>query len=430
MKGMNRRNFIKNGSVLTAGVSFFGFSKGLLASPIPPKKNSRVVVIGGGFGGCTAAKYIKMYDPSIEVVLIEKDDKFVSCPISNLVIVNLKGMDFITFSYDNLVKNYGIKFIKAEVLGIDEVKKHIITSGGNVEYDKVVVSPGIGFVEDESIGYSLKIADKVTHAWKAGKQTETLKYQLQNLPKGSAVLLRVPKTPYRCPPGPYERASLIADYLKKNKKGSKVIVLDANDDVTSKGKLFKAAWSDLYRDELEYVSQVEVNRIGVEDMSIDTNKGKIKGGVINFIPDQKAADLAFKLGLVPIGKSWVPVDSYTFESELKRDIYVIGDSTNTGSVGTVPKSGYVANSMGKVVAESVVASFKGVKPPKPFMINACYSMVSSSEAIWVTAVYEYDESSRRTLQIKDSGGTPSARSPLYALHQISWAHNIWDDTLG
>lgn len=425
---LNRRNFVKNSAILTTGFGVYGIARNATAS-IMPKKGKRVVVLGGGFGGCTAAKYIKLNDPSIEVILVEKNDKFISCPISNLVIVGLRGMDFITFKYDQLQKNYGIKFLQAEAVQIIPEKNQLVTSKGSIEYDRLVVSPGIGFIENKEIGYQLSLANKIPHAWKAGKQTEILKAQLQNLPKGGSVILRVPKSPYRCPPGPYERASLIANYIKRNNLGGKIFVLDPNDDVTSKGKLFKAAWGDLYKDILEYYNQVDVTNINAEKMNIETNKGNFTGNVINFIPDQKASDTAFKLGLIPEGKLWAFVDSYTFESEAIKNVYVIGDSTNTGSVGTVPKSGYIANSMGKVVAESVVASLKGEKPPKPFMANACYSMVSDSEAIWVTAVYEFDDNVKRTITIKNASGTPHERSKIDAFHQISWAENIWNDVL-
>jgi len=428
MKKINRRNFIKNTAIGLAGLSIVGcVSKHHLE--VIPKKGKRVVVLGGGFGGCTAAKYIKLSDPSIEVILIEKNNYFVSCPISNLVIVGLKDMNFITFKYDSLEKNFGIKVLQAEALELNPEKHTLITTKGALTYDMLIVSPGIGFIENQNIGYSLNLTDKIPHAWKAGKQTEILKYQLSQLKVGGTVILRVPKTPFRCPPGPYERGSLIANFIKKNNLQGKVIILDSNENVVSKGKLFKSAWNDYYKYELEYFSDVEIQKIDANNMIIDTNKGKIKGDIINFIPDQKASDTAFKLGLVKEEKLWAYVNSYTFESENFKDVYVIGDSTNTGSVGTVPKSGFIANSMGKVVAESVVASLNGKTAPKPFMLNACYSMVSDTEAIWVTAVYEYDDNVKRTITIKGASGTPEKRSTVYGKDQISWAENIWSDTL-
>ncbi|UOD34460.1 FAD-dependent oxidoreductase [Deferribacteraceae bacterium V6Fe1] len=428
MLNINRRSFIKNTAIGVAGLSIVGCA-GKYRSEFIPKKEKRVIVVGGGFGGCTAAKYIKLNDPSIEVILVEKNSHFVSCPISNLVIVGLKDMNYITFKYDLLEKNYGIKVLQTEALELNSENNTLITTKGALKYDKLILSPGVGFIEDKSIGYSLNLTDKIPHAWKAGRQTEILRRQLSELKKGGTVILRVPKSPYRCPPGPYERASLIANFIKRNNLGGKIIILDSNDDVTSKGKLFKAAWDDFYRRELEYFSQVDVQNIDTENMIIDTNKGKIKADIINFIPDQKASNTAFKLGLVKEDKLWAFVNSYTFESEMVKDVYVVGDSTNTGSVGTVPKSGYIANSMGKVVAESVVASLNGKTPPKPFMANACYSMVSDTEAIWVTAVYEYDENTKRTITIKGASGTPKTRSKIDAKHQLSWAENIWSDTL-
>lgn len=427
---MKRRDFIKVSSFATISIGlginnvFASDSK----KDIWPKKSTRVVVIGGGFGGATAAKYLKMLDPKIEVVLIDQNDIFYSCPMSNHVIVGMSNIKEISFKYDNLQKKYGIKFLKKEVLEIDGNSKKVFFADGYLNYDMLIVSPGIGFKYDDNIGYTKEVANILPHAWKAGEQTLKLNSMLKELRNGGSVLLRVPKSPYRCPPGPYERASLIAWYLKKFKPGSKLIVIDANEDVASKTKLFKAAFSELYSGILEYIPDVEVQGIDANKKSIKTSKGDFTADVINYIPDQKANESAFKFGLVPEGKLWAFVDAWTLESTQIKDVYVIGDSANRGSFGTVPHSGYIANSMGKVAADSVIAKLKGTKSPRPFMINTCYSMVSDEEAIWIATVYEYDDAKNMTVQIGKAGGIPEKRGKIDKEHQFSWANAIWSDT--
>lgn len=427
---MRRRDFLKTTVILTAGLSLNGVDifaaetkKNLL-----PKKNTRVVVIGGGYGGATAAKYLKMIEPKLEIVLINEKNTYISCPMSNHVIVGLDNIKSITLNYRILESKYGIKFFQKTVTDIDGNSKKVYFADGYLDYDYLVVSPGIGFIYDESKGFTKEVVSKYPHGWKAGEQTLMLANMLKNLPKGGNVLLRVPIAPYRCPPGPYERASLIGWYLKKNKPGSKIFVLDANDDVVSKGKLFKEAWADLYKGGLEYIPDVDIMGIDSAKNTLKTSKGDIKGELINFIPDQKANDTAFKFGLVPEGKLWVPVDGFTFESTLIKNVHVLGDSTNTGTVGPMPKSAFVANSMGKAVAETIAAIVNGKTLPKPFLSNACYSMVSGDEAIWITGVYEYDPEKKLSVQVGKAGGTPSSRSKIDKEHQLSWAKSIWQDT--
>ncbi|MGB9731581.1 MULTISPECIES: FCSD flavin-binding domain-containing protein [Calditerrivibrio] len=427
---MKRRDFIKTTTALGIGLTLS--TKTVFASnekkELLPKKQTRVAIIGGGFGGATTAKYLKMLDPKLDVVLIDKSDTFYSCPMSNHVIVGLSNIKEITFKYDILQKKYGVKFIKKEVENIDGTSKKLLFKDGFLAYDILVVSPGIGFKYDETIGYTKDAVEVLPHAWKAGEQTLKLANMLKELPKGGTVLLRVPKDPYRCPPGPYERSCLIAWYLKTHKPGSKIFVIDSNDDVVSKGKLFKAAFAELYKDILEYTPDVEVLNIDTKNKVLKTSKGDIKADLINFIPDQKANDSAFKFGLIPEGKLWAPVDSWTLESTLIKDVYVIGDSANRGSFGTVPHSGYIANSMGKVVAEAIVAKLQGKNPPRPFMMNTCYSMVSSEEAIWIATVYEYDDTKKLTVQVGKAGGVPEKRGKIDKDNQYSWANAIWEDT--
>jgi sulfide dehydrogenase [flavocytochrome c] flavoprotein subunit len=426
---MKRRDFIKVSVAAGLGLSmpqivFSSESK----KDLLPKKQTRVAIIGAGFGGATTAKYLRMLNPKIEVLLIDKNDIYYSCPMSNHVIVGLSDIKEITIKYDVLQKKYGVKFLKKDVENIDGVSKKILFADGYIEYDILVVSPGIGFKYDEKIGYTKDVAEIIPHAWKAGEQTLKLASILKNMPKGGSVLLRVPKSPYRCPPGPYERACLIAWYLKTKKTGSKLIVIDANDDIASKTKLFKAAFNELYKDTIEYIPDVDIDGIDPSNKTIKTSKGDIKADVINFVPDQKANESAFKFGLIPNDKLWAPVDPFTLESTLIKDVYVIGDSANRGSFGTVPHSGYIANSMAKVVSETINAKLNGKNPPRPFMLNTCYSMVSDKEAIWIATVYEFDDTKKLTVQVGKAGGIPEKRGKIDKEHQYSWANAIWSDT--
>ncbi len=432
---ISRRNLIKYTTAAAAGAAVLGTSTLASAAQkqtakVMPKKGKRIVVLGGGWGGCTAAKYAKMEDPSIEVILVEKDPKFISCPISNLVIGGQKKMSDITFTRDNLAKNYGIKIVYTEAVALDAVSKKLTTVDGTIEYDKLIISPGISYAYDTIEGLDSPAAiAKFPAAFKAGPETVALRNMLVAMKPGGVVVMSVPPTPYRCPPGPYERASLIANYLKKHKPGSKIIICDANDDVTSKGPLFKKAWADYYQGILEYVPDSQVTKVDMSTGVITTEKGEIKSAVANIIPTMKAGQSAFDLGLMNKPEdTFVRADAFTFESYNFKDVYVIGDATHNGAVGGVPKSGYVANSMGKVCASAVVRTLNGLEPVEPSLANTCYSMVNDDEAIFVSAVYKYDYNIKKI--VSASGGVSPKREKLFAKHEEDWALGIWNDMLG
>lgn len=431
MSRMNRRNFIKYTSAAVAGASVFGCGKVMTSSSVMmPKSGKRVVVVGGGYGGATAAKYVKMIDPSIEVVLIEKNEKYVSCPISNWVIGNILDMKDITMDYKMLASKYGVKVVIDTVMGLDPEKQMVQVTGGQIEYDRLIVSPGIQMDYSDIKGFDAAAKAKFVHAWKAGPETQVLADGIAGLKKGENVLISVPPKPYRCPPGPYERISLMASYIKNNNLGGKVIVIDPNEDVVSKGRLFKAAWKQYYQGVIDYRPSTDILSVDAGSGKIETSKGALTAKVVNIVPKQKAGELIFTMGLAPKDKRWAKVNAYTFESQVLKNVHVIGDATHTGTVGTVPKSGYVANSMGKVVAEAVAALLNGKEPPKPFMANSCYSLVNDREAMWVSAIYEYDEGVKRILKRNKAGGTPVTHSEMYKTHAWDWAQSIWDDTFG
>jgi len=433
---ISRRNFIKYTSAAAIGTAAFGCHHGknvnvnTKSGIIMPKKGKRVVVLGGGWGGNIAAKYIKLEDPSIDVVLVEKEDNFISCPVSNWVIGGFKTMADITRPYDNLSKNYGIKVLKATATGLDPVSKKLITDKGEVEYDKLLVSPGISYAYDSIEGLNNPTAiDMFPAAFKAGPETVKLRDRIQAMKPGGVVLVSVPEKPYRCPPGPYERICLIADYLKKNKPGSKVVVFDSNFDIASKAKLFHAAWKDYYSDIIEYVPDNYVTKVDVGSGRVISEQGDIKPDVANIIPKMQAGKVCFDMDLMskPDDK-WVRAEPYTFESYKFKDVHVVGDATHNGAVGGVPKSGYVANSMGKVAASAIVRLLNGKEPAEPTFVNTCYSLVSEEEAIFVSAVYEYNKDMKRIKKI--TGGLSPERGKLFGKHAEDWATSIWQDMLG
>ncbi|MCW8858918.1 MAG: NAD(P)/FAD-dependent oxidoreductase [Deltaproteobacteria bacterium] len=420
---MKRRDFIKYGAVGLGAVSLCApnvFAAG--------HNRRRVVVVGGGYGGATAARYIKLIDSSVEVILIEKNDQFISCPISNWVLVGMKRMSDISFGYQGLAAR-GIQVIKDEIIGIDAKAGYVQGRKGKVEYDRLIVSPGIDFRYDLIEGFDDAARKMFPHAYKAGPQTVQLQQELQALQPGGTVLMTVPDNAYRCPPGPYERASLIADYLQKNKKGSKLVILDPHQKIASKGKLFKAAWDAYYTDIIDYRTEEIIASVDAKKKTISTYEEEFKADVINFIPDQKAGKLAFDLGLIPEKKLWAPVKPLTLESTLVPGVHVIGDATDSLSSGPMPKSGFVANSMGKVAAAAVVAELSGKKAPLPSFANTCYSMVSGTEAIFITGVYKYDLAAGKNIKIKEASITSPGRSAYYGKCADDWATSIWSDML-
>ena len=389
----------------------------------------RVVVVGGGFGGLTAARYVKRLNPALEVVLIERSEKFISCPISNWVLVGKRAMADISFAYDSL-EGQGIKVIHDEIIGLDASAGYVQGKSGRYAYDRLIVAPGIDFREELIEGYDQRAKDLFPHAWHAGPQTLQLQQQLAALPAAGTVMMTVPASPYRCPPGPYERASLIADYLKLNKPGARLIVVDPHPRIASKTALFQSAWDDYYHDVIDYRTEQTVVAVNVEKKTVTTQTGEIRADVINLIPSQKAAALTFLLGLVPEGELWAPVKAQTMESKQIPGVYVIGDATDARTSGPMPKSGYVANSMGKVAAAAVVAELAGKKAPIPWFANTCYSMVNMTEAIYITGVYQYDPVLDTTITVNEGTKVSSGRSALYGRYAEDWGPAIWADMLG
>ncbi len=414
---MERRDFLK----LAGAVSLAG-----CATPAPSR--ARVVVIGGGFGGATAAKYIRMWDPSIDVVLVERESQFTSCPISNLVLAGYSSMQEISHGYDGL-RRHGVQVVRDSVQAVDPAKRSVrLARGGDIGYERLVMSPGIDFTFNEIQGYEASMQEgRVLNAWKAGQQTVALRRQLEAMRDGGVVLLSIPAAPYRCPPGPYERACMIAAYLKQAKPRSKLIVLDANPDVTSKGALFKAAWKDLYASVLEYRGNAKAVGVDGRTMTVKLEVEDVKGDVLNVVPPHRAGDIAVQAGLITHNNRWCDVDWRTMESKKVPGIHVLGDATL--SAPGMPKSGSMANNHGKIAAAAIVEQLNGRAPSPVKIINTCYSFVSQKEAIRVSSVHQWEPGQGTLVAVKGSGGVSAARSEPEGTYAWNWARTIWADSL-
>lgn len=419
---LNRRDFIKAAGATVAFSSLYGCAGGT-------KGSGNVVVIGGGYGGATVAKYIRMWSGgSINVTLVDPTPNFVSCPISNLVLAGEKTMADITTSYDGLRK-HGVTVVIDSAKAVDPAKRTVtLAKGGTLSYDRLVVSPGIDFMWDSVPGLTEAVSEsKILHAWKAGPQTVALRKQLESMPDGGVYALCIPKGPYRCPPGPYERASMIANYFRAKKPKSKVLVLDANADVVSKGKLFKAAWNDLYKGTLEYRGNHSITKLDAASQTVEFEFGdKVKADVLNIVPAQKAGLIAAAAGLNNVGGRWCGVDWKTLESTAHKNIHVLGDST--AATPGMPKSGHMTTQHAKVAAAAIVNLMSGQPAPDPMVIaNTCYSFVSAKEVIHVAHPYVFD--GKVFAVPKGAGGVSPSRNELEAKYALAWAKNIWADAL-
>jgi len=424
---MKRRNFVQASLAFGTLGSMVGCAT---TGSIPAK--AKVVVIGGGYGGATAAKYVRMLsDYKIDVVMIEPSGNFISCPISNLVLGGSKTMADITTPYDNMRKKHGVTVVKDMVSSIDASKKTVTLAGGaTIGYDKLILSPGIDLMWNSIEGLQAANASgQILQAWKAGPETLALRKQLEAMPDGGTYALTIPLAPYRCPPGPYERASQVASYFKKAKPKSKVLILDANPDVTSKGPLFKKFWADNYAGMLEYRGAHKAMAVDAKTNTVKFEiQGDVRANVLNVLPDMSAGGIAVKSGLANANARWCNVNYLTFESTTAKDVHIIGDSVLAAPL--MPKSGHMANSQAKVAAAAVVAQLSGLEiNPQPLLMNTCYSFVSDKMVVHVASVHQYVAAEKTFKTVPGSGGVSAAPSELEGVYAWNWAQNIWADTL-
>ena len=418
---MKRREFLKAGA---AGAALAGAGGCAGVGGGTPK--GRVVVVGGGYGGATAAKYIRLLDPSIEVVLVEPAEAFVSCPISNMVLAGFRTLSDITIPYSGL-ERHGVRLVRDSATAVDVEKRQVrLARGQPIAFDRVILSPGVDFIWDALPGMAGPDAQiRMPHAWKAGAQTGLLRRQIINMRDGGVYVITIPLAPYRCPPGPYERVSQIAAYFKSAKPRSKILILDENGDVTSKGPLFKKAWADLYPGMIEYRGNSKTVDVDPVSSTVKLEFGDVRGEVVNVIPPMRAGEIAAPF--ITANRRWCEVDWMTFESKAAKNVHILGDSLQIAPA--MPKSATMANGHGKVCAAAVVALLNGEAPnPSPTLINTCYSMVSDKLAIHVASVHKYDLKDRTFKAVPGSGGVSSAMSEAEGSYTMNWARNIWADS--
>lgn len=380
--------------------------------PGPTAAKGNIVVVGGGMGGATVAKYLRLWGGSdVKVTLVEANPSYISCIHSNSVLTGQMTLQNLTFTYANLAKNYGITVVQDSVNGIDPVAKRVSTTGGRtLAYDHLVLSPGIEF--DTIPGLETDAAKAaIPHAWKAGTQTTILRDQIKAMPTGGVFVLTIPAAPYRCPPGPYERACVVADYLKTYKPGSKVIVLDANAAITAQKNNFTYAFNTIHAGVIDYRPASTVLSIDANARTLDTNWGTIKANVINAIPPQRAGKIITTAGLNNATNGrFAGVDVLSYQSTVSGadGIHIIGDSSGT----TQPKAGHVANQEAKVCADAIVRSLKGQEPDQSPVTNSmCYTPITMHTASWLSVIYNYDALSKT---MKPVGGAATESSYINA----------------
>jgi len=427
--GMQRREFLK--AVTAAGAAGAVGGCATTGGGSGPAAG-KVVVVGGGYGGATVAKYIRMWsDGRVDVTLVESNPAFVSCPLSNLVLGGSRTIEDITVSYDGLVRNHGVRIVRDTAVAVDAEKRTVRLAGGStLPYDRLVLSPGIDFIYDMVPGLDNAAAqEQVLHAWKAGPQTVALRRQIEAMPDGGVFAIAIPVAPYRCPPGPYERACQVAWYFKRAKPKSKVLVLDGNPDVTSKAGLFKRAWAEEFKGIVEYRNNHVLTDVDVRTRTLKFETADdVRADVVNPLPPQRAGTIARAAGVITANNRWCEVDFLTFESVKVRNVHVLGDAIQIAP--NMPKSGHMANQHAKVCAAAVVALLTGREvDASPVVNNTCYSFVTDKASMHVASVHQYDRDRKTFIPVQGAGGLSPGWTPLEGEYAFSWARNIWADTL-
>ncbi|MEP7327958.1 MAG: NAD(P)/FAD-dependent oxidoreductase [Betaproteobacteria bacterium] len=422
---MQRREFLKAlGAGSIAASALGGCANAMRSGP-------KVVVVGGGYGGATAAKYLRLWsNGALDVTLVEANPAFVSCPLSNLVLGGSKQLADITVSYDGLTKR-GVKVVFATATAIDVERGQIrLSTEQTLPFDRVVLSPGIEFLYDLVPGLNNAAAQaKVLNAWKAGPQTVALRQQLEAMPDGGVFAISIPRAPYRCPPGPYERACQVAWYFKRAKPRSKVLILDGNEDVVSKKGLFMKAWNEDYKGIVEYRPNHVLMDVDVATMTAKFETADdVKANVLNVIPPHGAGTIARQAGVITANNRWCEVDFLSFESIKVPKVYVLGDAIQVAPA--MPKSGHMANQHGKVAAAAILNAFAGSAPnPTPVLNNTCYSFITDKNAVHVASVHQYDKEKKTLLAVPGSGGLSPGPTAVEGEFAFAWAKNMWADAL-
>jgi NADPH-dependent 2,4-dienoyl-CoA reductase/sulfur reductase-like enzyme len=421
MKGLRRRHVL---AAMAASALLPG--RTLAAEP-----NSRLVVVGGGFAGATLARSVKRLSPEITVVLIEARERYVSCPMSNLVIAGRRSLAAQTFDYRGL-EAAGVEVVRGMAVDVDATKQCVRLQGGvTIDYDRLVLAPGVMLNFDQLSGMSEQGAEKMPHAWQAGAQTTLLRRQIEAMPDDGLVVISVPAAPYRCPPGPYERASLITSYLKQNKPKAQILILDSNERF-SKQALFQQGWKHLYGDRIRWQSASNdgrVIRVEPDAMRLHTDFATHTPDVANIIPPQQAGLIAHRAGVAD-ASGWCPVNSLSFESHLQPNIHVIGDAA---IAAPMPKSAFAANAQAKVCAIALVRLFRGMQPQSTVLANTCYSYLEPNSAISISGAYRTQDGQFASIAAAAGASPlipPEGLQAQEALHAADWFRAITQETFG
>jgi sulfide dehydrogenase [flavocytochrome c] flavoprotein chain len=423
---ISRREFVKWAGASVAGAAVLNGCAGHGGG----RTSGRVVVIGGGFGGATAAKYLKLWAPEIDVSLVEPNRNFVSCPFSNRVLGGSLKIEELTRAYDRLQSERGVRLFRDRAVAVDAQSRQVRLARGDVlHYDRLVVAPGVDFIYDDLPGLKeMDARQRILHSWKAGPETLALRQQLEDMRDGGVYALCVPRSPYRCPPGPYERACQVAFYFKHHKPRSKVLILDANEDVQSKKGLFMAAWGGTYKGLVEYRPNSELVDVDARTMTAKLQFEDVKADVLNVVPPNRAADIARQAGLVTANDRWCAIDWRTMESVAVPGVHVLGDATLAAPA--MPKSGHMANQHGKLAADAIIASLTGrAINEEPIISNTCYSWVSDKEVVHVASVHAYDPHQKTLVPVKGAGGLSPGISTQEGAFAMGWVASILADAL-
>ncbi|HEY5309872.1 MAG TPA: NAD(P)/FAD-dependent oxidoreductase [Casimicrobiaceae bacterium] len=423
---MRRRKFLQ--AIGAAGIA--PLALGGCASNAGSGSAPKVVVVGGGYGGATAARYLHLWGGGkVDVTLVEPNAAFVSCPLSNLVLGGSRQIADVTVSYANLARQ--VTLVRDSAIAIDADKRIVrLRGGGELAYDRLILSPGVDLLYNLVAGLETAAAqERVLHAWKAGPQTVALRRQLESMPDGGVFAISIPVAPFRCPPGPYERACQAAWYFKRAKPRGKVLILDGNEDVLSKKALFLKAWGDDYKGIVEYRPNCVLTEVDVRTSTLKFETADdVTADVLNVIPPQRAGAIAGQAGVITANDRWCEVHFLSFESIRVPGIHVLGDAIQVAPL--MPKSGHMANQHAKVAVAAVLATFAGLPvDPAPVLNNTCYSFITDHEAVHVASVHQYDREKKTLLSVPEAGGLSPAMNALEGEYGFAWARNIWADAL-
>jgi sulfide dehydrogenase [flavocytochrome c] flavoprotein subunit len=424
VSGLRRRRVLAAGTA----AALLGRAPSLGAQTSAP----RVLVIGGGYAGATAAKYLRLFSGRrLDVVLVEPEAAFVSCPMSNHVLGGTRALADVTLPYDGLERAHGVQRVRDRVARLDAARHEaVLASGTRVAYAKAVLAPGVDMMWDEIAGLRAAHDEgRVLHAWHAGDETARLRRQLLAMPDGGTFAIAIPETPFRCPPAPYERACLVAEWMREAKPRAKLLVLDANEEPASEAPLFRQAWAARHAGRVEYRPQHKATGVDAAAGLIHFEiQDDVRADVLNVLPPMRAGAVAVDAGLANANGRWCQVDYLTFESTVARDVHVLGDAIQIAPA--MPKSGHMANSQAKVAAAAIVARLSGQPvDPSPMLTNTCYSFVDADRAAHVASVHAWSEADRTFRVVPGSGGSSAAASAVEGLQAWGWARAIWADTL-